>query len=179
MISQILTHTPVWVWILLVALCAVGLQQTRDRNITLPRLLILPIAMLIFSASSLPSKASSGLQVFSIWLASVTIFCSLGLISRTKTKHRYDAVLNQFFVAGSWFPLALIFSMFIAKYSAAVTFAIRPDWALDATFSASFAALFGAINAGLLVRVVRIIALKRAYHRLMADQINLGVEPSH
>ena len=36
MIGEILTHTPVWVFVLFVALLGLGLTQVRERRLSLP-----------------------------------------------------------------------------------------------------------------------------------------------
>ena len=46
MILQILSHTPIYVWVLLVALLALGFSQTWDRQVAPPRLLLLPLVLL-------------------------------------------------------------------------------------------------------------------------------------
>ena len=43
MFIAIVRHTPVWVWGLLAALVAVGLAQTRDRELSLKHVTILPL----------------------------------------------------------------------------------------------------------------------------------------
>ena len=49
MIFEILTHTPLWVYGLFVGLIFVGWQQTHDRFVKQPTLLILPLGMLALS----------------------------------------------------------------------------------------------------------------------------------
>ena len=45
MISNIVLHTPVWVWATLVLLLWLGLAQSVSRQVTLRRVIILPLAM--------------------------------------------------------------------------------------------------------------------------------------
>src|SRR5690349_14301597 len=47
MITQILVHTPTWVFILLAALVALGLSQTRTRQISSARATVLPVAIVV------------------------------------------------------------------------------------------------------------------------------------
>jgi hypothetical protein len=49
MLGAILKGTPVWVWGLLAALLALGASQLPDRKLSLPRVTMVPIAMLGFA----------------------------------------------------------------------------------------------------------------------------------
>ena len=49
MLIQIVLHTPAWVWALLTALVAIGLAQTRDREMSATRVTVLPLVLVALS----------------------------------------------------------------------------------------------------------------------------------
>ena len=60
-LSDILMHTPPWVWGLLAGLVALGLLQTRRRQVGLARAALLPAAMLAWSLWSVMAGFGSPL----------------------------------------------------------------------------------------------------------------------
>lgn len=68
MFIRILQHTPVWVWILLAALVALGLTQTRARRMTRRRATLLPVAMVTLSLVGVVSSFGSRALPLLAWL---------------------------------------------------------------------------------------------------------------
>ena len=57
MLMMILTHTPVYVWALLAGLVALGLMQSRTRQVSKVQALALPVTMLALGLWSLVARA--------------------------------------------------------------------------------------------------------------------------
>ncbi|MEI8325617.1 MAG: DUF6622 family protein, partial [Betaproteobacteria bacterium] len=51
MLNQILSNTPRWVWVLLLALLGLGLSQAVTRSASLKRITILPLVLVGLSLS--------------------------------------------------------------------------------------------------------------------------------
>ena len=69
MLLEIITHTPTWVWGIFALLLWLGLSQSVDRQVTLRRVILLPIAM---TGLSLHGTFSAFHQVpwsWVLWLA--------------------------------------------------------------------------------------------------------------
>jgi hypothetical protein len=49
MLTQIVAHTPVWVWGILILLLALGLMQAKTRRLTIQRVSVVPLVMLAYS----------------------------------------------------------------------------------------------------------------------------------
>jgi len=69
---QIIQHTPVWVWGLLVALVAFGLSQARDRAVSLVRMTILPLVLLALSFSGVISTFAHATIAILAWANTLT-----------------------------------------------------------------------------------------------------------
>ena len=80
MIHSILQHTPVWVWVLFCVLIALGIAQTREREVSIARATILPILMIALSLSGVLSAFSQVPLACGAWLAgffsSLQLFCN-------------------------------------------------------------------------------------------------------
>lgn len=158
--AQIFTHTPTWVWLLLAGLCFLGFSQTRTREVSLQRILTLPLVMLILSLTSMHSGIGSELITLGAWGLSVALSCMLFVRRPLSKKHQYDLTTQRFTIAGSWLPLFLILAMFIAKYALNISLAIRPELAQHTTFTLGFAILFGVFNGAFLARPIKLIRLR-------------------
>ena len=73
MLSQIISHTPTWVFGLFFGLLLLGLVQTKQRTVKRYTIYILPLAMFIFSGIGIASAFGfSGVTIVS-WLLGITL----------------------------------------------------------------------------------------------------------
>lgn len=160
--TNLVSHTPSWVWLLLTGLCVLGFSQTRNRQISLQRLCVLPLVMLGLSLSGMATSLGLSASVLLVWmgvlLISATSLLQLGLGRGIS----FDTANQLFRVPGSWLPLFLIVTMFIAKYAVAVSLTIQPALAQQAGFTLGFSALFGVLNGAFLVRALVVLRLLKS-----------------
>ena len=156
MIAQILAHTPIQVWILLCVLIALGWSQTRNRQLSLKRVAILPVIMTAFSLWSMTRTFGWHLQALMLW--------SLGSLAMVACVQRFrlgqgtffDRQTQQFQVQGSYLPLLLILGIFLTKYSIAVISATQPTSLQNPNFMFVCATLLGTMSGVFLGRSLRL-----------------------
>ncbi len=144
-IFSVFSHTPVWVWAVLGALGALGLQQARNHVLSRSRVLIQPLALSalsLFGASSafgLHPVAQGG------WLVGLLLGAAL---NQTLGLPRQVQVLadGRFAIGGSWVPMALLMLIFWLRYIVAVALVITPSLAGQTLFAAAACALYGAAS---------------------------------
>ena len=113
-ILQILRHTPVWVWGLLVTLLAVGASQMRSRQVGLRRAFIMPLGMLVLGVSGiladLGHNAQGGISAAPLlaWALAASATALLLAPFAPPAGTWFDAEANTFHLPGSVQPLALI-----------------------------------------------------------------------
>jgi len=153
---QIIQHTPVWVWGLLVALVAFGLSQARDRAVSLVRMTILPLVLLALSFSGVISTFAHATIAILAWGVGVAAAIALGRRFLRVRGASWSSETGLLYVPGSWLPLVLMVALFLIKYGVGVTLAVNPAMAADTTFGAvcglaygSFSGLFAARTLGL------------------------------
>ena len=156
MFTQIITHTPTWVWALLAGLVALGWSQTRDREVSLKRVSILPIVMMIFSASSVLQNTANQSQLIGTWIAACLLLAACVMRIPLNQKTHYQASKGLLYVAGSWIPMALILTIFIGKYTLAILTTLQPELAHAIGFAICSTAFFGALSGVFLGRSVRL-----------------------
>lgn len=131
MIRSILQHTPVWVWILFCGLIALGIVQTRTREISTARATVLPILMIALSLSGALSAFSQVPLACGAWV--VGFFLSVKVAGQIMAIRgaSWSPQTRQFRVPGSFVPITLIFALFATKYVVGVALAINPSLSAD------------------------------------------------
>jgi hypothetical protein len=159
MIFAILRQTPVWVWTLLAGLVALGLYQARDREMTLMRITILPLALITLSFSGVINAFGVFPMALGGWLAGVGIALSIGRHVVVSRSARWSAETGRVHVPGSWLPLVLILGLFCIKYYAGVTLAMTPAAAHHAAFAGLCGLAYGSFSGLFLARAIGLRSL--------------------
>lgn len=153
----ILAHIPLWVWAILALLVALGVKQSRDQWLPRTRLALLPMIWLAYGAWGVHSAFGASAQTLLPWAMSLALSLMLMQIIGVPSGSRFDDARQQFFVPGSWLPMALMLGLFVAKFALGLNLALKPELAANAAVSMSFSALFGALAGGLLGRARNIL----------------------
>jgi hypothetical protein len=133
MIVQIMQRTPVWVWMLLIALIYLGYLQSRTRTVSKARLFALPVAMLALSLYSLFATFGPTRLGFVAWLAGGMLAGLLYRFARRPAGAGHAPDTRVYTIPGSWLPLTLMLAIFLMRYAVAVAIAI--DASLSETSS--------------------------------------------
>lgn len=166
MLHQLLTNTPRWVWILLIALAWLGMRQTLSRTVSLKRITLVPLAMLGLSLYGTVSAFGTIPQIMLTWLVAGACVATAVLQTPLPAATRYDPVARRFTQPGSWVPLLLIMGIFVTRYVVGAISAIQPALLQDLRVSLSFAALYGGASAAFLARAARLWRMALAAERL-------------
>ena len=146
MFIAILQHTPVWVWGLLAGLVALGLAQTRDREMSLARVTILPLVMLALSLSGVFNTFGHSPVALGGWAAGVGAALALARQFVAVRGARFARQTATLQVPGSWLPLVLIVGLFAVKYIAGASLALHPSLATDAAFAGAIGLAYGGFS---------------------------------
>jgi hypothetical protein len=157
LIVAIVMRTPVWVWMVLALLVALGLLQARTHVLPRSRVIALPVSLGLFALWG-ASKAF-GLHPFvqGPWLLGVAAGVALNLGLQWPGQVRALGE-GRFEVGGSWAPLVLMMSVFATRYVVNVSLAVVPMLATQTVFAAAASLVYG-LPAGLLAaRAARVLA---------------------
>jgi hypothetical protein len=143
---SVLQHTPGWVWGLLIGLLALGLMQSRTRELSVTRVTVLPVAMIALSLFGI--YGAFGLQplAFGAWAAGWLLAArGLGRFAAVRGA-AWSGESRRIHVPGSWLPLFLILGIFLTRYVGNVCLAIDPSLASDADFAAGCGLVYGGFS---------------------------------
>ena len=163
-IVDIVRRTPAWVGVLLAALLALGFLSTRARDMTIGRLVLLPLAMAGLAAWGVQSAfgASGRLaELLALWAACGTAVLAIGTRLAPPAGAHFNAATRRLHLPGSWVPLALIVAVFSMKYLIGVQLALEPALAREAGFAFSVTTLYGLLSGLFAARALRVLRLAR------------------
>lgn len=147
-VSQVLIHTPIWVWLLLAFLVSRGMAALSPRDVAPNRMLILPLIFLVWGLTGL--IGSRGLSVDLLVFGAAFIVGVYGgvALGAVGPAPRLRPETGGLAMPGSPIPLALILISFALKYIGTVALAVEADASAHATI-ASGMTLIGGAFAGL------------------------------
>ncbi|MCE4062007.1 hypothetical protein LXM60_17575 [Pandoraea sputorum] len=151
-----LSHVPVWVWGLLVALIALGLLATRPRQKTVWQALTMPLAMTGFSIFGVVSTFATNVPALIAWCCAVVITVALRAALGWWGNVRWDPEMRRVHLPGSWLPLVWMLSIFAAKFVVAVAVAIHPALMTHGGFAAWVCLAYGTFSGIFLGRMLAI-----------------------
>jgi len=126
-LGEIVSHTPIWVWPLLLYVLAMTLRATRQRTASLGRLLAIPALFIVWGLSGLLTRHSIGLGLGLDWLAAAAGGAALACFVGRPVVLAADRESRQVTLAGSWAPFIRVTAIFTMKYTLAVMMAVRSD----------------------------------------------------
>ena len=152
----VVSHTPPWVWAILVALVVLGLKQLRDHVVSRARLIAQPLALGVLSL--LAATSAFGLQWLPLagWAAGVMLGIAL---NRPLALPRQVQALagDRWAIGGSWAPLALLMLIFWLRYAVAASLAVSPGLANIGLFVLASGLLYGSTTGLFVARALRVL----------------------
>jgi hypothetical protein len=161
-LTQIIIRTPLWVWILLVALLALGYSQTRHRSIGFKRAFIFPLVMVALSLLGTVSAFGTLPVVLGLWLAVSALVASIVMQRPVPTGTAYDSDRRRFALPGSWLPMGVILAIFLTKYVVGVSLSMQPALATQTLFAMTIGTLYGVFSGFFAGRTLRLWRMTQA-----------------
>ncbi|WP_379061770.1 DUF6622 family protein [Mesorhizobium sp. UC74_2] len=155
----IVTHTPLWVWPLIVYALYAGWARTRDRIISPARLFALPLILVSLDVFELARKGLSMMTAAGLAFGVVAgVLAGLAAARHTPTQALDDGRLA---VKGHWLPFAIVLAIVVVSYVRGAALGIDPSLATNAHFLLANAVLAGFLPALMLARTLG--SLPRGY----------------
>lgn len=140
---EILQKTPLWVYLLFIALLTFGIKQTNDRTATRAALLLLPAGMMAYSLFDMITNIGFYGYRLMLWSAGTLIAWPFAIVLLTQKGMEYNLATRKIFVPGSWLPLTIIMGVFSVKYAQGAITALSPEVTNSYLFVWTFSFLNG------------------------------------
>jgi uncharacterized membrane protein len=145
MLTQILTHTPLFVWALLALLVFRGIMATQARDVEPRKLFIIPAVMLALALQDLATRWGCSAVALAAWAAGV-LAMALPLVLFSRTRIVAAVKPGTLRLRGSWAPLAVMLAVFVTKYTAIIATILHPQLRQSTLFVAALCAAGGLSN---------------------------------
>lgn len=143
MLQQILTRTPVYVWVILAGLVYRGYIASQDREVAFWKLFIIAALMPLLTVPDLALKF--GAQSVALWAGAAAMTTLLvWQFSRARVGPARQA--GNVLVRGTWMPLMAMLAIFFTKYAINVMLVVSPQLRHDSVAAAACCVLFGVFN---------------------------------
>lgn len=146
-LSQILTHTPVWVWVLFVFLVTRGIKVRQPATVTLEKLAIIPAIFLFWDIYDLVVHRQLTLSTFALWIAGILAGAALGFVLIKHVSATRASAPRSIHRQADYSALPFMILAFLVKYVLGVMTAMSPETLQQPGMSA-FAIISGGVFAG-------------------------------
>jgi hypothetical protein len=158
-----LQHIPLWVFGLFIALVALGLLQTRTRQVHRLQLLGAKVALTVVTLISVVQLwwPTPWLAIALISWALTGLFVSWALSQRAAPAGAsYNPTTLRFTLPGSGLPLAFFMAIFACKFVVGMLSAIAPETLRSLQAAIGISALYGLLSGIVIARVWRFLKLQ-------------------
>lgn len=152
-----LHHIPLWVWLLLALLIALGLRQSRTLRMPRRRVIAIPLAWTVYALLSLGQL----LHAQGLLLPGLLLWGLCNVLASVLARGLFAPALahepRHLIVPGSWAPLALYLSVFSLRFVHGMLSATQPALAQEATTLLALAAFSGLLAGLINARSLRLL----------------------
>ncbi len=139
---EVIKRTPFMVWAILAMLITRGLNATKDGEISFAKMLIMPLAFIIWGLE----KLFSSFQYLNIALICYAFAAGIGSLAGYVLYTRFRGIYKKegvFYRTGSYLPLVIILVNFFIKYILNVILAIWPNLHRNLDFNVIYSVVCG------------------------------------
>lgn len=159
MFHQIVSNTPVFVWVILGFLVYRGFIASLDREVKIKKIVIIPIIMFILSLQGILTSFGGSPESLLAWMLALGTGILIAWNRFQVSQIRISAPTKMVFLRGSWTPMLLMMAIFFLKYAVNVALAIHPAIRQDMVFMLLNCVLFGIFSGIFLGNMARILHL--------------------
>ncbi len=131
---KIITHTPVYVWVILYLLIFRGIKARKTTILSLKTYPIVPLLFFFWVCYSLFTHDEISAKLLVLWIFSLGVGAAIGYRMMQKLNIRFDKKKKLIKLPGSWVPLILSMSIFVIQYFVNVAYALHPELTSNGTF---------------------------------------------
>jgi len=157
LLVQILSNTPIWVFVSFFVLIVFGLMQTRTRTVQKIPALLLPAGMIALSLFGIGSSFGLSRIPVASWAIALSMAALVGYALFRDKRVEYDATTEKFLVPGSWVPLGVLTAIFFAKYVYGVMHAFNAEVISAPLFIVFLSAVYGLLSGYFAARAFNLV----------------------
>lgn len=163
LLQQLITNTPVWVWVLLAFLITRGVAAMRPGETSLTKLAIVPAIFIAWGLWSISHRFGSSWEAWGMWLVGIAAGMGLGWMLLRRATLTVNASTGKLWRSADYSLLPLLLVTFAVKYGFECALSITPALSADVSFRAAYLLLSGAFTGIFIGKYCRyLVASRRA-----------------
>lgn len=163
MLKLFVTHTPIWVWALLIFLITRGVSAMKPGETSLGRLAIVPALFTVWGVWSINARYGTSWEAWAQWLVGIAAGMGLGWMLMRRVMLTFNQVTGKLWRSADYSLLPLLLVTFLVKYGFESALAMSPALAGDGGFRAAYLLLSGGFTGIFIGKYWRyVVASRRA-----------------
>ncbi|MDF1654858.1 MAG: hypothetical protein P1U34_07055 [Coxiellaceae bacterium] len=167
-IKGFIVGTPWWVYLLFIYLVYIGFKASKDRIVSIYKMLLLPIIFGWLAIDTIMQDFTVDTWAVLAFIVSLAIFTLLGYLHVIKMKCSIDLEHKLVKSPGTWSVLIIVLIIFVSKYYFGYQLAVDPSIVHNRHFEMTYIAVSAACIGYLLGKVL-------AYARKMSTQTSMDL----
>ncbi|KAA0971175.1 DUF1453 domain-containing protein [Aureimonas fodinaquatilis] len=133
-VSQFLSNTPLWVYILFFYLLSRGIKGFKPATVSLTKLAVIPVLLTGWSLIELIRLYGLKLETSLIWIAGIGVGVGIGILLLRRAAIFADPSTGLIHRPADYTLLPLVLITFAIKYTFGVIAAVSPEHMLEPAF---------------------------------------------
>ncbi|OBU51193.1 DUF6622 family protein [Stenotrophomonas maltophilia] len=159
--QQLLSHTPIWVWVLMVFLITRGIAAMKPGETSLPTLAIVPAVFAAWGMWSISHRYGASWSAWGEWLVGIGAGTGLGWLLLRRARVAMNSATGRLWRSADYSLLPLLLITFLVKYGFETALAVSPTLSANAGFSAAYLLLSGGFTGIFIGRYCRYVSAVR------------------
>lgn len=143
MLQQFISHTPIWVWALLIFLVTRGIAALKPAETSLARLAIVPVLFAVWNIWSISQRFGASWEAWAEWLVGIGLGMGIGWVLLRRATLTRNMATGKLWRSADRSLLPLLLVTFVVKYGLESALAMSPSLGADGAFRAAYLMLSG------------------------------------
>lgn len=161
MLQQLVSNTPIWVWVLLVFLITRGIAAMKPSETSLVKLAIVPTLFAVWGIWSISHRFAGSWQAWAMWLLGIGVGMGIGWLLLRRATLTVNAATGKPWRSADYSLLPLLLITFAVKYGFECAFAVSPSLSAHDGFRAAYLLLSGGFTGIFIGKYVRYLRASR------------------
>lgn len=161
MLQLLVSHTPIWVWVLLAFLVTRGINAMKPGETSLSKLAIVPALFTVWGVWSINARYPASWEAWALWVVGIAAGAGVGWILLRRLKLRVESSTGKLWRGADYSLLPLLLVTFVIKYGFETALAVAPGLSSNAGFSAAYLLLSGGFTGIFIGKYCRYLAASR------------------
>ena len=168
MLQQLISNTPLWVWVPLVFLITRGIAAMKPAETSLTKLAIVPALFTVWGLWSISHRFGSTWGAWGEWLVGIGVGMALGWMLMRRATLTLNTATGKLWRSADY-SLLLLLVTFTVKYGFEVALSVAPALAADGSFRAAYLLLSGGFTGIFIGKYWRYLRASRVATVLRGD----------